>query len=64
MAMTGAGQMEPGASCGARMSVRAQARVGVGQEPAPRAPGPAWYNLSIKIIKDCNAFATFAKGSL
>lgn len=45
--------------CGARMS----GRVSTGQEPAPRVRGPAWDNLSIKLIKDCNAFEIIGKGT-
>lgn len=33
-----------------------------GQEPAPRVWGPAWDNLSIKLIKDCNPFEVIGKG--
>lgn len=58
------GQVESGASHGARTSERVQRRAGMGLEPAPRVPGPSWDTLSIKTIKDYNAFETITKGSL
>lgn len=58
------GQVESGASHGARTSESVQGRAGMGLEPVPRAPGPSWNTLSIKVIKDYNAFETTTKGNL
>lgn len=52
MAVAGAGQVEPGASCGARISEGSEK----GRDGS-RAKSPG------TIIKDCNAFETIAKGS-
>lgn len=48
MAVAGAGQVEPGASCGARISEGSE-------KGSAKRPGT--------IIKNCNAFETIAKGS-
>lgn len=54
MAVAGAGQVEPGASCGARISEGSEkGRDGLGA--SVKSPGT--------IIKNCNAFETIAKGS-
>lgn len=62
-AVPGASQVEPRASRGARTLERTPRRAEMGQEPTPRAPGPAWDNLSIKMINDCDAFETTANGT-